>query len=46
MVDAVSKVKQYNYNGEMIFDVELPGLGSVGGFRGKKKTVLFYIFFF
>ena len=45
MVDAVSKVKQYNYNGEMIFDVELPGLGSVGGFSGKKMdTILYYSF--
>ena len=45
MVDAVSKVKQYNYKGEMIFDVELPGLGSVGGFSGKKMdTILYYSF--
>ena len=45
MVDAVSKVKQYNYNGEMIFNVELPGLGSIGGFSGK-KCILFSIILF
>ena len=45
MVDAVSKVKQYNYEGEIIYDVELPGIGSVGGFRGKKEdSVLYYSF--
>ena len=45
MVDAVSKVKQYDYKGEMIFDVELPGLGSVGGFKGKKDDSLLYYSF-
>ena len=45
MVDAVSKVKQYNYNGEVIYDIELPGLGSVGGFGGKKgDSILYYSF--
>jgi len=45
MVDAVSKVKQYNYDGEIIFDVELPGIGSVGGFGGKKEdSILYYSF--
>ena len=45
MVDAVSKVKQYNYEGEIIYDVELPGIGSVGGLRGKKEdSVLYYSF--
>ncbi|MFD1615776.1 prolyl oligopeptidase family serine peptidase [Gelatiniphilus marinus] len=45
MVDALSKVKQYNYKGELIREVELPGLGTVGGFGGKKEdTVLYYSF--
>lgn len=45
MVDAVSKVKQYNYDGELVRDVELPGIGSVGGFGAKKKeTELYYSF--
>ncbi len=28
MVDAVSHVKQYNYNGKLIRNIELPGVGS------------------
>ena len=45
MVDAVSKVKQYNYNGDFIYDIELPGLGSVGGFGGKNgDSILYYSF--
>ncbi|QFZ54564.1 S9 family peptidase [Oceanihabitans sp. IOP_32] len=45
MVDAISKVKQYNYNGELVRDIELPGLGTANGFSGKKKdTVLYYSF--
>ena len=45
MVDAVSKVKQYDYNGKLVRDVELPGVGSVGGFSTKKeKEYLYYSF--
>ncbi len=46
MVDAVSKVLQYDYNGNLIREVKLPGLGSVGGFSTKKteETELFYAF--
>jgi prolyl oligopeptidase len=45
MVDAVSQVKQYDYQGELIRDVELPGIGSVGSFNGKKEAeVLYYSF--
>ncbi len=45
MVDAVSKVKQYDYNGKLVRDVELPGVGSVGGFGTKKdKDYLYYSF--
>jgi prolyl oligopeptidase len=45
MVDAISKVKQYNYQGELIREVELPGLGTAGGFSGKKEdSVLYYSF--
>lgn len=36
MVDAVSQVKQYDYKGKLIREVELPGIGSVGGFSAKK----------
>ena len=35
MVDAVSKVKQYDYSGKLIRGIELPGVGSIGGLGGK-----------
>lgn len=45
MVDAVSKVKQYDQEGKLVREVELPGIGSAGGFGGKKKdSVLYYGF--
>ncbi|GGG37436.1 prolyl oligopeptidase family serine peptidase [Bizionia arctica] len=45
MVDAVSKVQQYNYNGTLVREVELPGVGSAGGFSAKKdETELYYSF--
>ncbi|GGG21369.1 prolyl endopeptidase [Dokdonia pacifica] len=45
MVDAVSKVMQYDYDGKLIREVELPGVGSVGGFGTKKEeTELYYSF--
>lgn len=45
MVDAVSKVKQYDYDGNLLRDIELPGVGSVGGLSGKKEdTDLYYVF--
>ena len=45
IIDAVSKVKQYDYNGKSIRDIKLPGIGSAGGFGGKKEeTTLYYSF--
>ncbi|MFH4965903.1 prolyl oligopeptidase family serine peptidase [Gaetbulibacter sp. M235] len=45
MVDAISKVKQYNYQGELIREIKLPGLGTASGFSGKKEDpVLYYSF--
>ncbi|NND11360.1 MAG: S9 family peptidase [Flavobacteriaceae bacterium] len=45
MIDAISKVKQYDYNGNFIRDVELPSVGSAGGFNGKKdEEILYYSF--
>ncbi|MCM5662222.1 prolyl oligopeptidase family serine peptidase [Galbibacter mesophilus] len=45
MKDAVSQVKQYDYDGKLIRDIELPGLGSVGGFGSKKEDrVIYYSF--
>ncbi len=45
MVDAISKVKQYDYDGKLVRDINLPGVGSVSGFRGKKDDTLLYYSF-
>ncbi|WP_127845954.1 prolyl oligopeptidase family serine peptidase [Psychroflexus aestuariivivens] len=45
MVDAVSKVKQYDYDGNLVREVELPGVGSFGGFGGKKEAEELYYSF-
>ncbi|WP_298340933.1 prolyl oligopeptidase family serine peptidase [uncultured Algibacter sp.] len=45
MIDAVSKVLQYDYSGTLIREVKLPGVGSVGGFGAKKQErELYYSF--
>ena len=45
MKDAVSQVKQYDYDGKLVREVELPGVGSAGGFGTKKEEdVLYYSF--
>ena len=45
MVDAISQVKQYDYDGNFIRDIKLPGIGNAGGFGGKKEDkVDFYSF--
>ncbi|MFD2517311.1 prolyl oligopeptidase family serine peptidase [Salinimicrobium flavum] len=45
MQDAVSNVKQYDYEGNLVREVELPGVGSAGGFNAKKEEkVLYYSF--
>ena len=45
MKDAVSFVQQYDYDGKLIRDVKLPGIGTAGGFGGKKEeTTLYYSF--
>jgi prolyl oligopeptidase len=45
MVDAVSQVKQYDYDGELVREIELPGIGTAGGFGAKKDDdVLYYSF--
>ena len=45
MVDAISKVKQYNKQGELIREISLPGVGTASGFGGKKEqTTLYYSF--
>ena len=37
MIDAVSIIKQYNYQGKLVRNVKLPGIGTIGGFSGKKS---------
>lgn len=45
MVDAIAKVQQYDYSGKLVRDISLPGVGSVGGFSGKKADdKLYYTF--
>lgn len=45
MKDAVSVIKQYDYDGKLVRDVKLPGVGTAGGFGGKKEeTTLYYSF--
>ena len=45
MVDAISQVKQYDYEGNFVRDLNLPGLGNAGGFGGKKEEKIdFYSF--
>ncbi|EIE5865768.1 prolyl oligopeptidase family serine peptidase [Vibrio sp. 1159] len=45
MVDVLSKVQQFNYQGEWIRDVQLPGEGTAYGLAGKKEeTTLYYTF--
>lgn len=42
MIDAISKVKQYDYNGSLIKDIELPDLGTATSFSGKKNAKILY----
>lgn len=45
MKDAVSQVLQYDYEGNLITEVELPGIGTAGGFGGKKEEKTLYYSF-
>lgn len=45
IVDAIAKVKQYDYDGKLVRDIALPGVGSVGGFGGKKDADTLYFSF-
>ena len=45
MIDAISKVYQYTYNGKLVREVNLPGIGSASGFNGEKdQTELYFSF--
>lgn len=45
MKDAISQVKQYDYSGKLVREIELPGVGTVGGFGGKKEDTTLYFTF-
>ncbi len=45
MVDAHSKIKQFDYRGRFEKNIELPGIGTIYGFRGKREArEVFYTF--
>jgi Serine proteases of the peptidase family S9A len=43
--DASSKVFQYDYSGKLIREIELPGIGTAGGFGAEKDDREFYYSF-
>ena len=45
MVNAVSKVLQYDFNGNLIREVTLPGIGTASGFGGKTAVNELYFSF-
>ena len=45
MKDAVTSVKQFNYEGQLIRTIALPGVGTAGGFSGKEKEKELYFSF-
>ena len=45
MVDAISKVFQYDYQGKLVREIKLPGVGSSSEIEGKKaEKTLYYSF--
>ena len=45
MVDALSKVVQYDFDGKKVREVKLPGLGTASGFGSKKEEKEMYFSF-
>jgi prolyl oligopeptidase len=45
MIDAISKVKQYDMNGKLIREISLPGTGTASGFGARKKDKEVYFSF-
>jgi prolyl oligopeptidase len=43
--DASTKVYQHDYNGKLIREIELPGIGSASGFGGEKEDKEFFYTF-
>ncbi len=45
LIDAKTAIKQYDYNGDIVREVELPGIGTASGFGGATEDEeLFYNF--
>ncbi len=45
LVDAISKVRQFDMNGKMVREISLPGIGSAYGFSSKKEDKEIYYLF-
>jgi prolyl oligopeptidase len=45
MIDAISKVYQYDYSGKLVREIKLPGIGRASGFNGKKDQNSLYFNF-
>lgn len=45
MKDAITVVHQYDYNGKMIRDIKLPGIGTASGFGGLSDDKIVYFSF-
>ena len=45
MIDAISKVKQYDKNGKAVREISLPGVGTASGFGAKKQDKEVYYSF-
>lgn len=43
--DASTKVYQYTYNGDLVREIKLPGIGSAGGFGGEREDKEFFYTF-
>lgn len=41
-VDVKTQIKQYDMKGKLVREVELPGIGSAGGFGGKREDKTLY----
>jgi len=45
MKDAVSFIKQFDYSGKLVREIQLPGVGTAAGFGGKKEEKILYYSF-
>ena len=45
MKDAVSFIKQFDYSGKFVREIQLPGVGTAAGFGGKKEEKTLYYSF-